>query len=140
MHSAPAGKAWTFLSWLLTMILISLGWIFFRAGSLGQVGQMFSALVSPAGYTRHALGLSLYLLVGSLALLYALVLAIVDALDRHADRVDTSAGTPGAEIIAIIIRDRWVWVLPLWGAAWLLVMTMIPHQSRAANVFMYRFF
>lgn len=140
MHSAPAGKAWTFLSWLLTMILISLGWIFFRAGSLGQVGQMFSALVSPAGYTRHALGLSLYLLVGSLALLYALVLAIVDALDRHADRVDTSAGTPGAEIVAIIIRDRWVWVLPLWGAAWLLVMTMIPHQSRAANVFMYRFF
>ena len=140
MHSAPAGKAWTFLSWLLTMILISLGWIFFRAGSLGQVGRMFSALVSPAGYTRHALGLSLYLLVGSLALLYALVLAIVDVLDRHADRVGTSAGTPGAEIVAIIIRDRWVWVLPLWGAAWLLVMTMIPHQSRAANVFMYRFF
>ena len=121
------------------MLLISLGWIFFRAGSLAQAGQMFSALVSPAGYTRHALDLSLYLLVGSLAILYAVVLEITDALDRRAERLDAAA-TPVGEIVATLVHDRWIWLLPLWGAACVLVMTMIPHQSRAANVFMYRFF
>lgn len=136
---AQSGKAWMFLSWLLTMILISLGWIFFRSGSLAQAGQMFSALATPAGYTRHTLSLSLYLLVGSLALLYAVVLELTDALDRSAERLGTAA-TPAGEIVTTMVRDRWVWLLPLWGAACVLVMTMIPHQSRAANVFMYRFF
>ena len=140
MRWAPTGKLWTAFSWLLTMVLITLGWIFFRSGSLAQAGQMFSALASPAGYTRHTLDLSLYLLVGSLAVLYALVLATVDALDRQAERLGTATATPAAEILAIAVRDRWIWVLPLWGAACVLVMTMIPHQSRAANVFMYRFF
>ena len=135
LNWAPSGKAWTFASWLLTMVLVSLGWIFFRGNSLGEVGQMFSAIASPAGYARHTLDWSLYVLVASLAVGYAVVLSGVDALDRYAERLE-----PGAGVLAIIARDRWVWLAPMWAAACVLVVTMIPSQSRAANVFMYRFF
>ncbi len=137
---APSGRAWTFLSWLLTMVLISLGWIFFRANSLAQVGAMFSALLSPANYARHVVDLSLYLLVLSLAVSYAVVLFVIDALDRSAERLETAAIASRSEWIVAAVRDRWVWIAPMWAAACVLVITMIPHQSRAANVFMYRFF
>ena len=51
------------VSWLATMALVNLGWIFFRSGSLAQAGEMFVALVSPASYVRHVLHPSLYLLI-----------------------------------------------------------------------------
>ena len=137
---APSGRAWTFFSWLLTMVLISLGWIFFRANSLTQVGAMFSALLSPANYARHVVDLSLYLLVGSLAVSYAVVLVAIDALDRSAERLEGATSASRSEWMLAAVRDRWVWIAPMWAAACVLVITMIPHQSRAANVFMYRFF
>ena len=37
----------TFLSWLLTVAVISLGWIFFRANSVAQANHMFSATTAP---------------------------------------------------------------------------------------------
>jgi hypothetical protein len=38
------------------------------------------------------------------------------------------------------VRERWVWIAPMWAAASLLVVTMMERQSGGANVFMYRFF
>lgn len=135
----PSGRAWTFFSWMLTMALISLGWIFFRANSLAQAGEMFSALLSPANYGRRVLDLSLYLLVLCLAVSYAVVLVVIDTLDRSAERLETAAITSRSELIATVLRDRWVWIAPMWAAACVLVLTLMP-QARAANVFMYRFF
>ncbi|MGB8887596.1 MAG: MBOAT family O-acyltransferase [Candidatus Korobacteraceae bacterium] len=136
----PSAKAWTALSWMLTMALISLGWLFFRAHSLAQSGEMFSALLSPASYSHHVLHSSLYLLVLSLAVSYAVVLVVIDALDRYSEQLETQKMTSRSQLIAAAVRDRWVWIAPMWAAACVLVLTMIPHQSRAANVFMYRFF
>src|SRR5437764_8701346 len=59
----PAGP-WELVSWIVTLTLISVGWIFFRATSLEQAGQMLSALVSPGSYAEHFLGSRLFLLVG----------------------------------------------------------------------------
>ncbi len=135
-----SGRLWTVFSWALTMAIVNLGWIFFRANSLAQAREMFSALLSPSSYTRHVLHESLYLLVLGLALGYAIVLWMVDELAAYAERIDSSVDGTRSEIIAIAIRDRWVWIAPIWAMACLLVLTLIPQQSRAANVFMYRFF
>jgi alginate O-acetyltransferase complex protein AlgI len=131
----PSAKIWAAISWVATMALVNLGWLFFRANSLTQAGQMFSALLSPASYGRSGLHASLYLLVAMIAVGYALTLVIADALDRFAERRASSS-----DVLAIVIRDRWAWLAPIWTVACVLVLTLIPHQSRAANVFMYRFF
>ena len=134
----PDSKAWAALSWILTIALVNLGWIFFRANSLSQAGGMISALLSPASYFHHDLHLSLYGLVLGLALAYAVVLVVIDALDAYAERLETTAAR--RELIAVALRDRWVWIAPVWAMACTLVVTLIPHQTRAANVFMYRQF
>lgn len=129
----PSSKAWTAISWVVTMALVNLGWLFFRANSLAQAGRMLSALISPASYVRRSVHPSLYLLVGVVGLAYALTLVVIDRLAVHAERAEGS-------VAEIAVRNRWVWVTPIWGMACVLVLTLMPHQSRAANVFLYRFF
>ena len=135
----PSGRVGTTLSWVLTMALVNLGWVFFRANSLSQAQAMFTALISPASYSTTALPVSLYLLVVTLAAGYAAALYVIDALDRYAERVG-SAAMANSPVLAITLRDRWVWLAPMWGTACVLVLALMPHQSRAANVFLYRFF
>jgi len=135
----PSSNVWSVFSWMLTMALVNLGWIFFRAGSLVQAGQMLSALFSPAGYEHPLLPCSLYFLIAVVGLGYAATLIALDALDTYAERLQTSANA-GPSVAAIALRDRWAWLAPIWACACVLVLTLVPHQSRAANVFMYRFF
>lgn len=101
---------------------------------------MFAGLLSPSSYGGHVLHESLYLLVLGLAVGYAIVLWVVDELAAYAERIDSTPEATRSEVIAIAVRDRWVWIAPIWTMACLLVLTLIPQQSRAANVFMYRFF
>jgi len=131
----PSGRLGTAFCWLVTMALMNLGWIFFRSGSLAQAGGMFAALVSPTNYLSHALHPSLYLLVAMVAIGYAVTLIVVDQLESYAERLPASS-----EAMTIALRDRWVWIAPIWAMACVLVLTLMPHQTRAANVFMYRSF
>jgi hypothetical protein len=96
---------------------------------------MLAAVASPASYVDRVLPRSLYLLIASLAIAYAAVLFVIDSSNRYAARVGTRS-----EILQVMVRERWVWVAPMWAAASLLVVTMMERQSGAANVFMYRFF
>ena len=134
----PASRAWTAVFWLLTMALVNLGWIWFRAGSWGQARQMFAALLSPASYAHNVLHPSLYLLVVVVALAYAATLIAVELLDRMEERALTSATRPEAAVIAL--HHRWAWLSPIWAVTCVLLLTLLPHQSRAANVFLYRSF
>ena len=52
---ALPGWAGSFLSWASTFILVSLGWIIFRANSPIQAGRMIGALFSPGTYTTLSL-------------------------------------------------------------------------------------
>src|ERR1039457_2538700 len=131
----PPAAIWTPISWSVTMALISAGWILFRANSLPQATPILAAVASPASYLDHILPRSLYLLVAGLAIAYATVLFVIDSLNRYAERQGTRS-----EILQVMVRERWVWVAPMWAAASLLVVTMMERQSGAANVFMYRFF
>ena len=127
---------WTPISWVVTITLISLGWIFFRSNSLAQAGQMLSAVASPAHYLDHVLPGALYLLVIGLAIAYAVVQYVIEWLER----LGASALASRSEILAVMVHDRWVWIAPIWIAAFLLVATMMHRQSGAANVFLYRSF
>jgi alginate O-acetyltransferase complex protein AlgI len=57
----PPHLVWTALSWVTTMTLINLGWIFFRANSMNQARQMLSAIFSPSSYRAHFLTASCHL-------------------------------------------------------------------------------
>ncbi len=135
----PPAAIWTPVSWAVTMALISAGWILFRANSLAQATQMLAAIASPASYLDHILPRSLYLLVAGLTIAYAAVLFVINWLNRYAESLGTPI-TSRSEILEVMVRERWVWVAPMWAAASLLVVTMMQRQSGAANVFMYRFF
>ena len=128
------------ISWMITIALVSLGWIFFRSNSLLQALQMLEEVVSPASYSSHYLSGSLYGLVATFAAAYAIVLPTIEALDRSSNRLSNDAENGNAGVIALIARNRWLWVPPLYAVALLLV-TVVTHTRGAdAADFMYRNF
>jgi len=134
----PREKMWAVLGWPATAIFISLGWILFRANSLGQARHMFAAVLSPTGYTSHFLSLSLYGLVAALAAGYAIVLLAGSALDRL---VETErSGKPARSTLAFIARWRWVWIPSLYALALLFVFMITHAQQVSAGQLMYRRF
>lgn len=135
---APSGLRAS-LGWAATAAFISLGWIFFRSGSLAQAGQMLAAIVSPASYTAHFLSLNLYLLVGVLAFGYAIVLRISDAVDRQL-QAETSGAASQTTFLALLVRWRWIWVPSLYLLALLFVFLITHGQEMSAGQLMYRRF
>ncbi len=121
---------WTPIAWVTTIALVSLGWIFFRANSLSQAGQMLLAVMSPSSYSSHFIDGSLYLLVVGVASGYALVLLIIEALALEAD----ASAHPH---IARIARWRWVWVPPVYVLALLSVSALTLTQSASTSQFIY---
>jgi alginate O-acetyltransferase complex protein AlgI len=134
------GRIWTSLSWLATFASISLGWIFFRSNSLGEAGRMFAALVSPSSYLRYTLHPSLFALVLTVGIIYAMTLIAIDQLDAYASRFSDQTAHSQVSLAAIAVNERWVWLAPICAAASILVLTLLPGQSRGANIFMYRFY
>lgn len=130
----PPAKLWTVLSWVATISLISLGWIFFRAGSLSQAGQMFDAILTPQSYASHFLSLSLYSLVTVLALGYAAAMTIGKVLDGYAE--DSATSGP----VALLARWRWFWVPSIYVLALLFILMITQTQGGSAALLMYRRF
>jgi len=122
---------WTPLSWIVTISMISLGWIFFRASSMAQARAMFAALLSPSSYGSHALSTSLFVLVVVLAAGYAVVAGVGAMIDRHVEE-------PG--FLSIMAQRRWFWILPLYALALILVLTITWTQDGGAAQFIYRRF
>jgi alginate O-acetyltransferase complex protein AlgI len=136
----PPPALWTPLSWVVTITLISLGWIFFRASSLAKAGQMLSAVLSPATYGTHVVSGTLYLLVLALALGYAAVLVVIDALERYPIGDEAPATRAGNRIMAFLARKRWFWIPPLYALTLLLVLAVTLTQGPATSQLMYRAF
>jgi alginate O-acetyltransferase complex protein AlgI len=138
----PPQAVWTPLSWAVTIGIVSLGWVFFRATSLIQARQMLSAVLSPASYSSHYLSESLYGLVVALAVGYAIVLLVVDALDRHSSKLESDADNAASRstTIAMLARNRWFWVTPLYVVALLIVVFVTQTRGADAAQFMYRKF
>jgi alginate O-acetyltransferase complex protein AlgI len=127
------------ISWIVTMALVNLGWIFFRANSLPQAGQMLAAAFSPASYVSHVLTGSLYLLVATLAVGYTIALVMIDALDRWSND-EASHASPSPGIIALLARWRWFWLPPLYTLASVFLLIITLTQGASTAQFMYRKF
>ena len=120
------------------MLLVSLGWIFFRATSLAEARQMLSAVSSPETYSVHFLSGSLYLLVLLLAIGYAGVAMMSEVLNRHADGAVAAEGRSGT--MTWLARKRWYWVPPLYALALMGVLMVTMTQGATTALFMYRAF
>ncbi len=137
----PAAAAWTAVSWIATITLVSLGWILFRANSLPQAGRMFTALVSPSTYGKPLLPPALYLLVLALALAYATALLVIAGLDRYGERLGMGEPASRSEVVAVVVRDRWVWLTPMYACALLIAVWLVRRApSAGASPFVYRWF
>jgi alginate O-acetyltransferase complex protein AlgI len=136
--SPPAGP-WSLLSWITTISLMSLGWIFFRANSWSQARQMLSAIVSPETYGSHHLSASLYLLVAALAAGYAFVMLVCTRLDRYAAS-ESETGQAPSGMFAFLARWRWFWIPAVYGLALLFVLMITLTQEGGVGQLMYRSF
>jgi D-alanyl-lipoteichoic acid acyltransferase DltB (MBOAT superfamily) len=136
----PPATIWTAISWALTIALVSLGWIFFRAKSLVEARQMLSAVLSPASYSSHFLSGSLYALVLALAVGYGIVLLVIEVLDRYVAEPEAAHAHSGSGMIALLARNRWFWVPPIYILALLLVLIVTHTRGADAAQFMYRNF
>jgi alginate O-acetyltransferase complex protein AlgI len=128
------------ISWIVTMALINLGWIFFRANSLPQARQMLSAVLSPPTYFSHVLSGSLYLLVAALALGYAIALMMIDALDHWSAEEEASQESHNPGVITHLARWRWFWLPPLYALASVFLLIITLTQGASTAQFMYRKF
>jgi alginate O-acetyltransferase complex protein AlgI len=131
----PPPTLWNPLGWIATLSLVNLGWIFFRARSLSEAGQMWAALISPATYATHMLSQSLYLLVFAIAGAYAISLLLTDRLAKV--RTEAEACAPRLGFFALLARWRWYWIPPLYALALIfLIVVTFTHGASAAQ-FMY---
>ena len=64
-----------FLSWGTTFVLVSVGFIFFRANDLTQAWTMLRAVFTPAAYGHFAMPRSFYILTSTIAVGYFVVTA-----------------------------------------------------------------
>jgi len=137
---SPPAAVWTPISWLATISLVSLGWIFFRANSLVDARQMFSAILSVDGYGAHALSGSLYILVAAVAMSYATVASLSAAMDRSLVAASGTGGGARSRVIGTLARNRRFWVPPLYVLALLVVIAVTPNSGANAAQLMYRNF
>jgi alginate O-acetyltransferase complex protein AlgI len=132
----PPEHLWKPLSWCVTMGLVSLGWIFFRAGSLTQARGMLTTVISPASYLTHFLSSSFYMLVAALAFGYAVVLLMVDMLSDST----TENATPRSPFVGLLSRHRWYWIPALYALLLFFVWMVTSTQSGGVGQMVYRRF
>lgn len=137
----PPQRLWTALSWITTMVLINLGWIFFRAHSPGQAIQMIDALASPATYRLHFLSGSLYVLVLAVAVGYAIVLFINNLLEAQSGIIDQNTATANPNrpsgLAHAIVQWRWFWITPIYFVALLFLLIVTLSQTTSTAQLMY---
>ncbi|MGB8734397.1 MAG: MBOAT family O-acyltransferase [Candidatus Sulfotelmatobacter sp.] len=136
----PPEGPWNAFSWITTISFVSLGWIFFRANSLRQAREMLSAVLSPASYFSHFLSGSLYLLILTLGLGYAVVLLAIEMLNRHSIEPEPSSETAHPGFIALLARWRWFWIPTLYVLVSLFLLIVTLSQGASTAQFMYRNF
>ena len=136
----PPTIPWTALSWVSTISLVNLGWIFFRANSLHQARGMLAAILSPATYRAHFLTGSLYWLVLALGVAYAIVLFTIDRLSRcEVDGTNDQPALEGSRTgpMVLLARWRWFWLPPLYALALLFVLIVTMSRGTTAAQMMY---
>ena len=123
-------KAWgPALSWCVSLPLIILGWVWFRADNLPQALQMFRAVLTPASYLDHYLPARFYMLMGVAVAGYALTLLVMTVMDGYA----SGKSTPRSSLLRLMAQERWVWVTPIYLLAILMVLVLVNNVPRTGT-------
>ncbi|HTR27518.1 MAG TPA: MBOAT family O-acyltransferase [Terriglobales bacterium] len=133
----PPEVPWTAVSWITTISLVSLGWVFFRANSLPKARQMIAAVLSPSSYSARGLNGSLYVLVFALALGYGLTLFVADKLKHHCEETDGLLKQSRAGFFAPMARWQWYWIPPLYVLTLIFLLFMTLTRGASTSQFMY---
>ena len=148
------------LSWGSTFLLVSLGYIFFRANDLGQALRMLRAVVVPQSYAvvYTTLPHEYYLLVALMAGGYFIYVAIAELLilgtTRYREKLRGSqhlAKRPLTGLLPVLDRSvlwvdgvlaerKWWWLTPVFVL--LLMVTSLSVFSQSSNIapFIYTLF
>ena len=136
----PPSALWASFSWVATLGVVSLGWIFFRAKSVWQAKQMLLAVLTPSSYGSHFVSGSLYLLVAALALGYAIVLSVSSMLESYVVERQGAAEHTSSGVLGAMVRSQWYWLPPLYTVALVLVSFMTLSGATSTAQLMYRQF
>jgi alginate O-acetyltransferase complex protein AlgI len=98
----------TLISWGLTFTAVCIGYVFFRAESVGQAIGMLKAIFALHSYRHPVLDRSLYFMTILAAAGYFAVLGAAYLLDRVEDSPRTSGTWLG-----LFAAERWVWITPV---------------------------
>jgi len=148
------------LSWCATFLLVSLGWIFFRANDAGQAAVMLRAVVTPSQYGHSVLPADSYVLVCLVVIAYFAchgVIAIVaaakarygekvadaGALDTASELTTLGAATSVAVMALDFFGERlWWWAAPASAVLMVSMGAAILRHHAAISVtpFMYTVF
>lgn len=148
------------LSWATTFMLVSLGYIFFRANDLEQAVQMLRAVVTPRSYSSAYLTLpaDYYLLVALMAGGYFAYVGIAqlgvlwtasqgeklpnDSRTLPPRPIAVWATLSGIPLViqAVLSRTRWWWLTPVFVL--LLMITSLSFFGQSSNIapFIYTLF
>jgi hypothetical protein len=135
----PAGID-SLLSWSVSFLTISLGWVLFRANSLEQAVTMLKAVVNPRNYLSPALASNYYLMVLTVLLAYFAYHTIYVPGFRRIHSAFTSEFKMGLAQWGLTNEfATFVWLIPM--AALLFLGMLIVHSgSEGVTPFVYAVF
>ena len=111
-----SGTLATGISWFVTLSLVCVGYIFFRAEDLTRAWSMLRAIALPHAYRYHTLPVSLYILVIAAVGGYFAIIGASLGLDYLGEKakVWSAHGQRGwATVVVAASNERWVWLAPL---------------------------
>jgi alginate O-acetyltransferase complex protein AlgI len=137
------------ISWALTFLAISLGWIFFRAENVHSATAMLRAAFSLKGFLRIGLPKSFYALVVVLAVGYFVVVAAAEFMNRWTrDEKASLISSPfmnapfvsSPSTLRILAQNRWVWIGPGLAVLSLYLYVLLKPEVAGAAPMLYRLF
>jgi D-alanyl-lipoteichoic acid acyltransferase DltB (MBOAT superfamily) len=131
----------SFLSWFMTFLAISLGWILFGADDLNQALTMFHAVVSPAAYARLTLSRDFYGIVLTIVsgyFLYGVITRNGWVRQRCQQMLVVSDNaTKMNRMIQFSWKYRWLWATPMVTILVIFAALAVLLQPDHVKPFMY---
>ncbi len=129
------------LSWAVSFLAVSLGWVFFRANTLDQALRMVQTVLAPVAYSRFVLPQSYYVLVSALVIGYFAIESISKALASRSVLVSSpNTATDFNAVSPFLWNARWWWLSPMIGALLLFHHFVVSTTNVDLTPFVYRLF
>jgi hypothetical protein len=126
------------LSWLVTFLAVSLGWIFFRSRDLGQAMNMLGSTLSPGSYLHPVLPASYFFLVSAVFIAYiAHKTILAPTLARLKEAMTPAASQRLAEFG---LTGQFVTVVSLIPLIFVLFLSICTTAAKSVTPFVYALF